>query len=104
AWMTVIGLWTPAQEPKAEARGAASTSYGLWLARLGMISVFSLPLFAAWALWDPAIPARVRSFRVMLTLLAALGMGAMVFLRQRLLDGELRRLLHQSQESYANLK
>jgi signal transduction histidine kinase len=103
AWITGIGLWTPDHEPEIEAR-SASTSYGLWLARLGMISVFSLPLFAAWALWDPAIPARVRSFRVMLTLLAALGMGAMVFLRQRLLDGELRRLLHQSQESYANLK
>lgn len=104
AWMTVIGLWTPAQEPKAEARGAASTSYGLWLARLGMISVFSLPLFAAWALGDAAIPNRIRSFRVVLTLAAALAMGVMVFLRQRLLDQELRRLLDQARESFANLK
>jgi signal transduction histidine kinase len=103
AWITLIGLWTPGHEPEIEAR-SASTSYGLWLARLGMITVFSLPIFAAWALWDPAIPARVRSFRVMLTLSAALGMGVMVFLRQRLLDRELRRLLDQSQESYANLK
>ncbi len=103
AWITLIGLWTPDHLPEIEAR-SGSTSYGLWLARLGMITVFSLPVFAAWALWDPAIPSRLRSFRVMLTLSAALGMGMMVFLRQRLLDRELRRLLDQSQESYANLK
>ena len=58
-----------------------------------MIAAFSLPLFAAWALLDDAMPARIRSFRVVLTLGAALLMGAMVFVRQRLLDRELLRLL-----------
>ena len=69
-----------------------------------MIAVFSLPLFAAWALLEPGIPPRIRSFRLMLTLAAALFMGIMVFVRQRLLDRELRRLLKQSRESFANLK
>jgi len=103
AWITVIGLWTTAHEPEAAAR-KPSTSHGIWLARLGMITVFSLPLFAAWALGDASMPARIRSFRLVLTLAAALLMGIMVFLRQRLLDRELLRLLNQSQESLANLK
>jgi signal transduction histidine kinase len=103
AWITVIGLWTSEREPQAGVR-TTSTSHGVWLARVGMIAAFSLPLFAAWALMDGPIPARIRTFRLVLTLGAALLMGVMVFIRQRLLDGELLRLLTYSRESIANLK
>jgi signal transduction histidine kinase len=103
AWITIIGLWTPAREPQAGVR-STSTVHGVWLARLGMIAAFSLPLFAAWALLDDAVPPRIRSFRVVLTLGAAILMGAMVFVRQRLLDWELLRLLNHSCESFTNLK
>jgi signal transduction histidine kinase len=103
AWITMIGLWTPEREPQTGVR-STSTSHGVWLARLGMIAAFSLPLFAAWALLDGAVPPRVRSFRVILTLAAAVLMGAMVFVRQRLLDWELLRLLTHSRESFTNLK
>ena len=103
AWITVIGLRTTAREPEAAMR-RTSTSHSVWLARLGMITVFSLPLFAAWALGDASIPDRIRSFRLVLTLAAALLMGIMVFVRQRLLDRELLRLLIQSQESLTNLQ
>jgi signal transduction histidine kinase len=103
AWISGIALWTREREPQASAR-STSTSHGVWLARLGMIAAFSLPLFAAWALLDTAIPPRIRSFRVVLTLAAALLMGVMVFIRQRLLDRELLRLLTHSRESIANLK
>ncbi|HXC44039.1 MAG TPA: histidine kinase dimerization/phospho-acceptor domain-containing protein, partial [Candidatus Dormibacteraeota bacterium] len=102
-WITVIGLLTTAGEPEATGP-RTSTSHSVWLARLGMIAVFSLPLFAAWALWDHSIPDRIRSFRLVLTLLAALVMGIKVFVRQRVLDLELLRLLTQSQDSLANLK
>jgi signal transduction histidine kinase len=103
AWITVIGLRTHEHEPQVGVR-STSTSHGVWLARLGMITAFSLPLFAAWALVDGAIPPHIRSFRVVLTLAAALLMGIMVFARQRLLDRELLRLLTHSRESIANLK
>ena len=103
AWITVIGLQTREREPQAGVR-STSTLHGVWLARVGMIAAFSLPLFAAWALLDTAIPTRIRSFRLVLTLGAALLMGAMVFIRQRLLDRELLRLLTHSHESLANLK
>lgn len=103
AWITVIGLWSRDDDPQPSAR-ASSASHGVWLARVGMITVFSLPLFAAWALLEPGIPPRLRAFRLVLTLGAALFMGFVVFVRQRLLDRELLRLLNQSQESIVNLK
>ncbi len=103
AWITVIGLSTREREPQAGV-ASTSTSHGVWLARLGMIAAFSLPLFAAWALMDTALPPPIRSFRLVLTLAIALLMGVMVFVRQRLLDRELLRLLTHSQESLANLK
>ena len=103
AWITVIGLWTREREPQAGVR-TTSTAHGVWLARLGMIAAFSLPLFAAWALLDTDLPPPVRSFRLALTLAVALLMGVMVFVRQRLLDRELLRLLTHSRDSLANLK
>ena len=103
AWITVIGLSTREREPQAGVP-STSTAHGVWLARLGMIAAFSLPVFAAWALLDTALPPRIRSFRLVLTLAVALLMGVMVFVRQRLLDRELLRLLTNSQESLANLK
>jgi signal transduction histidine kinase len=103
AWITPIGLWSGASEPITQKRTVAS-SHAVWLARVGMITVFSLPLLAALSLVEPAVPARIRSFRLVLTLGAALCMGVMVFVRQQRLDRELRRLLAQSRESLANLK
>ncbi len=102
-WFTVIALWLHADEPQTKVL-TSLTSHGVWLARVGMIAVFSLPLFAAWALLEPGVPGRIRSFRLALTFGAALFMGIIVFVRQRLLDRELLRLLAQSRESFANLK
>jgi signal transduction histidine kinase len=103
AWITFIGLWTDAREPQPDIR-PTSTVDSVWLARLGMIAAFSLPVFAAWALLDTSMPLRIRSFRVVLTLAAAILLGGMVFVRQRLLDRELLRLLTYSRDSFANLK
>jgi signal transduction histidine kinase len=103
AWLTWIGLRTRVEKPTSDAR-EASTLYGVWIARCSMISVFSLPVFAAWAMSDPAVPSRVRIFRISLTLIAAFFMGVMVLVRQRLLDRELTQLLEHSQESFDSLK
>ena len=102
AWLTWIGLRSKAGNPTADAR-EASTLYGVWVARCSMIAVFSLPLFAAWALSNQAVPARVQVFRLALTLVAAFFMGVLIFLRQHLLDRELIRLLNLSRESFDNL-
>jgi signal transduction histidine kinase len=102
AGLTWIGLRSKADAPEAE--GEVSTVYGVWVARCGMIAVFSLPLFAAWTLSDTVIPSRIRVFRLALTLAAAFGMGIMVFFRQHRLDRELMHLLFHSRESFDNLK
>ena len=102
AWIALLALWTSAAEPQSQP-AKAFPDFGVWAARGGMIAVFSLPLFATWALADLAVPPRVRSFRLVLTLVAALLMGIMVFLRQHFLDRELIRLLHHSEASVENL-
>lgn len=103
AWLTWIGLSAKVEKPMYDVP-EASTLYGVWIARCSMISVFSLPLFAAWAMSDIAVPVRVRVFRVALTLIAAFFMGIMVLVRQGLLDRELTQLLQHSRESVAGLK
>jgi signal transduction histidine kinase len=103
AWLAWIGLRTTAEKPEPDGR-EVSTLHGVWVARCSMIAVFSLPLFAAWALSDKFVPARVRVFRLVLTLVAAFFLGVMVFLRQHLLDRELIHLLNHSRESFDSLK
>lgn len=103
AWLTWIGLHTKVEKPSPAAR-EVSTLYGVWVARCSMIAVFSLPLFAAWAISDSLVPARVREFRLGLTLIAAFFMGVMVLVRQHLLDRELTHLLQHSRKSVDSLK
>jgi signal transduction histidine kinase len=100
-WITLTALWCGGCEPLSSRSGSAS--HGVWLARLGMITVFSLPIFAGWAWLLPGDP-HIRSFRLVLTLGAALVMGGMIFVRQTFLDRELLRLLQQSRDSFDNLK
>jgi two-component system NtrC family sensor kinase len=61
-------------------------------------------LFAAWSVFDQQAPPQIRTFRLMVTLGTMMVMGAMVFLKQHLLDRELLRLLRTSQESFEDLR
>jgi signal transduction histidine kinase len=103
AWITVIGVLA-LRSPGKQQPARVSGSYGVWVARLGMLTICSLPLFALWSLFDGAIPQRVRTFRLVLTLSSMLIMGGLVFFKQHLLDRELLQLLIDSQESFDNLK
>lgn len=103
AWISAIGVLAQDLKPEQE-RAPSNGRRGLWLARLGMTVIFSLPLFAAWSLFDNSVPSRVRTFRLVVTLITLMVMGSLVFLRQHLLDRELVRLLSNSQESFENQK
>lgn len=103
AWVTGVGLIAYTLDPKPEA-SRKSVTHGVWVARLGMIAVFSLPLFAARSLFDAQVPPRLRTFRLVVTLATMLVMGVLVFLKQHLLDHELVRLLKTSQDSFDNLQ
>jgi signal transduction histidine kinase len=103
AWMSAPGLVAMNMREET-ARSAKSTVRGVWAARLGMIAVFSLPVFAWLAVFDDSLPPRVRTFRLVLTLGAMLLMGGLVFLKQHFLDRELIRLLRASQKSFRELQ
>ena len=75
-----------------------------WPARLAMVAVVSLPLFAVWCLlWSDA-PQSVRTFREEVTLGAMIPLNFLIFWRQHLVNRERQRLLRASQESLENLK
>ncbi len=132
AWITVPCLLA-LKMPVGRTGTTRSLPRGVWAARLGMIAVFSLPLFAWYSLFNGpgaiaklllrvhapglvtaisqelfgfggSVPARVRTFRLILTLTAMLVMGSLVFLKQHLLDIELIRLLRASQQSFQELQ
>ncbi|OLB84316.1 MAG: hypothetical protein DMG86_19355 [Acidobacteria bacterium] len=103
AWVIGVGLLALDLSPK-QMPAPLSPGHGVWVARLGMVAIFSLPLFAAWSVFDPSTPPDVSAFRLVVTLATMLVMGAMVFIKQHLLDRELLRLLRTSQESFENLR
>lgn len=103
AWMAVPGLLalqSSAQQPGTE----KALPRGVWAARLGMLAVFSLPIFAWLAFFDHQLPGPVRNFRVALTLAAIILMGGLVFIKQHFLDVELIRLLRSSRQSFQDLQ
>jgi signal transduction histidine kinase len=103
AWISGIGILALSLAPQQQSTRQPG-GHGVWVTRLGMITIFSLPLFAAWSVFDTSTPPRVRTFRLVVTLGSMLVMGAMVFLKQHLLDRELLQLLRASQESFENLR
>jgi signal transduction histidine kinase len=103
AWFTVIPLLARDSPPKQQSSGRPNV-LGVWVARLGMVAISSLPLFALWSLFDHGAPSGVQMFRLKLTLATVLVMGAMVFVKQNVADREQRLLLRTSQQSLEDLK
>lgn len=103
-WVSVIGVLAQDLRPQRESARPLPGRHGVWVARMGMAVILSLPLFAAWSVFDVSAPPRVRNFRLVTTLITMMLMGGIVFLRQHLLDRELIRLLRTSQDSFEDLK
>lgn len=103
AWINLPGLLAT-NGALNEAKPIKSMARAVWAARLGMIAVFSLPIFAWFAAFDSAIPGQVRTFRLLVTFIAMIVMGSLVFLKQHLLDIELFRLLGASRQSFQELQ
>jgi signal transduction histidine kinase len=103
AWMAVPGL-VAAKTSHQQAVSEKALPRGVWAARLGMLAVFSLPIFAGLAFFNPGLPGPVRNFRLVLTLAAIVLLGALVFLKQHFLDVELIRLLRSSRQAFQDLQ
>jgi len=82
----------------------SSTGDNVWATRFAMAAVLSLPLFALYALRFEHDTQAVRDFRLMTTLVAALPLSLLVFLRTHLADADRSRLLAKSESSLQNLQ
>src|ERR1700682_582862 len=76
----------------------------VWATRMAMAAVISLPFFAIYTLRFSQDSPQVREFRLMTTLLAAVTLAVLVFLRTHLADSDRTRLLSRSQQSVENLR
>jgi signal transduction histidine kinase len=104
AWFLVLALWAKGAPQSAEAAVEGADRHEIWPSRLAMIAILSIPGLALWALYGSSAPEKVRDYRVLVSLGAMFVLGAIVFLKQYLLDRELLALLHASEESVDNLK
>jgi diguanylate cyclase (GGDEF)-like protein len=78
---------------------SSARGYGIWKARLAMVAVFVTPLMVGWAEFCGNAPQGVRTYRLLLTVAVMLVMGALVFVKQHLLDQELLSLLRSSRSN-----
>ncbi|MCI0351612.1 MAG: ATP-binding protein [Acidobacteriales bacterium] len=75
-----------------------------WPGHLAALAVLSLPLLALWSVFLSTAPQIVREYRLSLALGGMLGMTLLVYLKQRVLNKELQRLLEDAKASFENLK
>ncbi len=88
----------------SEAATQPAPDEGVWLPRVAMATIISLPFLALWDFWFSGEIQPVRDFRLLVTVLAAIPLGILIFLRQQLLDKERLRLLEESRQSIQDLK
>ena len=102
AWMGLIPLL--AQRLDLSDSKPAQPVLGVWFTRLSMLALFSLLWTALHSELDPTLPAPVKTFRIIVSLLTLVAMGIVVFWRQRLLREELSLFLERSRRSFDDLK
>lgn len=99
AWFVRIGFLGRSADAESLLEEVPARGFGIWKARIAMIAVFVTPLMVAWAELGGNVPRRVRTYRLFLTVAVMLVMGALVFLKQHLLDQELLSLLRLSRQN-----
>jgi diguanylate cyclase (GGDEF)-like protein len=104
AWFAGIGFMARNRPPEEPVAGRSTDGHGIWTARLALGAVFSTPLMAAWAEFGEHAPQPVRTYQLLLTFGVMILMGALVFLKQHLLDGELINLLSLSRHNLDEMR
>ena len=75
-----------------------------WSSRLAMAAVISLPLLALYSLHAENMEPGVRDFRLVITMVAALPLAGLIFVRSHFADVDRARLLVRSEQALENLK
>jgi signal transduction histidine kinase len=91
-------------ETSPMAENEVAVGDNVWATRFAMAAVLSLPIFALYALRVEHDTPAVRDFRLTVTLIAALPLALLVFLRTHLADADRARLLARSESSVVNLQ
>jgi diguanylate cyclase (GGDEF)-like protein len=73
--------------------------YGVWMTRLSVVAVLSMPVVIVVVASDNGIPDDVGRFRVLVTAVTMFGLSALVFVKQRQLHGELRQTNRRLEEA-----
>jgi len=103
-WLIGTGLMAREMKPGADPKPAVRSRWQAVPPYLAMIAMLSLPVMGFWELFFDNTSARLRAFRVLVTLISMLVLGVCVFARQYLLDRELVRLLRESHDSVETLQ
>lgn len=75
-----------------------------WPAALATFTLIALPAIALYTGFFSSAPREINDFRLKATLAVIMALTFFVFLKQRLLNQEMRELLRDSQDSYRNLR
>ena len=112
-WFALAGLIAYSNRTQLDATQPEESSYSLehsspsihgWSSRLAMAAVISLPLLALYSLRADRVEPDVRDFRLVTTMLAALPLAGLIFVRSHFAETERARLLVQSEQALENLK
>ena len=104
AWLTVAGAAGANLTKELPAEKKPASTHEMWMARLAMLAVISLPLLTLAAFLDRNTPPGISLFRLRMTLSAILVLGSLVFLKLTLMDNELLWLVGMTEESLLKLK
>ena len=103
-WLGTVGIIAHGLSFEPEAQQPSVQRDTQWPARLAMWGVLAAPLLAAWNEFASTAPDSVKSFRLIVTLVAIFAGAALVFLRQHLVYQERTKLVHDLWESLENVK
>jgi signal transduction histidine kinase len=92
------------KESEKNSSERAPSNEAIWASRLTRGALLSLPVIGIWCMKTSQVPMAVHEFRILVTLVAVLPLGFLIFLRHELVDAERLLLLRASQESLDNLK
>ena len=104
-WFVYAIATAPEQAPgRALAYYEDTPEEQAWVPRVAMLALLSIPLMASWLALEDQPHDSIFRFRLTVSMIAIVVLGALVFLKQYLLDRERIRLLTESRQNYVNLQ
>jgi len=101
--LTFIPLYGSSLQPREDRKLNRELLQSVWIARIAMMGILSLPVIAMLGLYEKNIPPDVATFRLRLVFGAMLLLGGLVYWKLYLLARELGNLVRLTGESIENL-